>query len=137
MRFSICFGFRRGCFSLLLLLLRFFSCFLRLFLLVCLLLRLFLRVEAFFLQSFQTLLLSSLFFLKFFSLLLRLFLALLGSTFTTRLLLLLTIVLLNNSTRVDHDRVNSRTSTAASTGVDVLVKRTPNQDCNQNDMQDH
>ncbi len=75
--------------------------------------------------------------LQLFRLLLSGFLALLFRTLTVALLILLAIILLNYRTRIDHHSIYIATATAATAGVDVFVKRAPDQECNQEDMQYH
>ncbi|MNY29888.1 hypothetical protein D3C86_1639600 [compost metagenome] len=95
------------------LLLRFLSGSFSLFLLIRLLFRRFLRLQTFFLELLQTLLLRGLFFTQFLGLLLRLFVTLLFSSFCTRLLLLLTIIVLHYRAGIYHDGVDGRAPTTA------------------------
>ena len=70
-------------------------------------------VENILLKLLQTLLLSGLLFTQFFSLLLSLLFALLGGTARAGLLLLLAVVIIHHRSRINHHRINGRTSAAA------------------------
>ncbi|SQA96650.1 Uncharacterised protein [Cedecea neteri] len=65
--------------------------------------------------------LCRLFLLKFFCLLLRLFFTLFSSAFAACLLLLLAIVVFHYRTRVNHHRVNRRTTATTSGCINVLI----------------
>ena len=110
--------------------------FFSLFLLFRLLLRFLLRLKALLLKLFQAFLFGGLFLAQFFRLLLRLFLTLLGGLFSACLLLLLAVVLLHYRTGIDHHGVDSRSAAAARrVFIDMLIERTPDQQCNEQYMQ--
>ena len=60
---------------------------------------------------------------------------LLGSAAGAGLLLLLAVLILHNRPRIDHYRIDRGPPAAAGRSIQMLVKRTPDQQRDQNDVQ--